>query len=86
MDEQFEFVKQIAARLEAADIPYMMTGSMAMAIYSVPRMTRDIDLVIEIKPDVRHLIETVKELDWDYLNNWSKLLGVEQLLTKAKAP
>ena len=25
----------------------MLTGSMAMAIYAVPRMTRDIDLVIE---------------------------------------
>lgn len=25
----------------------MLTGSMAMAVYSVPRMTRDIDLVIE---------------------------------------
>ena len=28
----------------------MLTGSMAMAIYSVPSMTRDIDLVVEIKP------------------------------------
>ena len=47
MIEQLEFVKQIAKRLDAADIRYMLTGSMAMAIYAVPRMTRDIDLVIE---------------------------------------
>ncbi len=33
MDEQLEFVKLIASRLDSADIPYMMTGSMAMAIY-----------------------------------------------------
>ena len=50
MDEQLEFLKLIASRLESVGIPYMMTGSMAMAIYSVPRMTRDIDLVVEVKP------------------------------------
>lgn len=50
MDEQLEFVKLIASRLDSVGIPYMMTGSMAMAVYSVPRMTRDIDLVVEVKP------------------------------------
>lgn len=47
MDEQLEFVRLIASRLDSAGIPYMLTGSMAMAIYAVPRMTRDIDLVVE---------------------------------------
>jgi hypothetical protein len=57
MDEQLEFVKLIASRLDSVGIPYMMTGSMAMAVYSVPRMTRDIDLVVEIKPvDVDKII------------------------------
>jgi hypothetical protein len=51
MDEQLEFMKQIATRLDSAGIPYMMTGSMAMAIYAMPRMTRDIDLVIECGPN-----------------------------------
>ena len=46
MNEQLEFVKQIAERLDAADIRYMLTGSMAMAIYAVLRMPRDVDLVI----------------------------------------
>lgn len=50
MDEQLEFLKLIASRLDSVGIPYMMTGSMAMAVYSVPRMTRDIDLVVEVKP------------------------------------
>lgn len=50
MDEQLEFLKLIASRLDSVDIPYMMTGSMAMAIYSIPRMTRDIDLVVEVEP------------------------------------
>jgi hypothetical protein len=51
VDEQLEFVKQIAERLASAGIPYMMTGSMAMAVYATPRMTRDVDLVVECGPD-----------------------------------
>ncbi|UCD30521.1 MAG: hypothetical protein JSV03_08655, partial [Planctomycetota bacterium] len=51
MDEQLEFVKQIASRLDSVGIPYMMTGSMALAVYSMPRMTRDIDLVVEVTLD-----------------------------------
>ena len=47
MDEQLEFLKSIVSRLESAGIPYMLTGSKAMAIYAAPRMTRDLDLVIE---------------------------------------
>ena len=50
MDEQLAFVHLIATRLDDADIPYMVTGSMALAVYAVPRMTRDIDLVVEYRP------------------------------------
>ena len=56
MDEQLEFVKEIARRLDGAGISYMLTGSLAMAAYAVPRMTRDIDLVVEVYPkDVKRL-------------------------------
>ncbi len=51
MDEQLEFLKLVVARLESARIPYMMTGSMAMSVYAVPRMTRDIDFVVEYEAD-----------------------------------
>ena len=180
MDEHLEFAKLIAARLDSVGIPYMMTGSMAMAIYSEPRMTRDIDLVVEVKPfdvdkivnlfsadcyidqdsvreavvehsmfniihnewvvkadfiirkneeyrrvefsrkqemliddvtifvvsvedlilsklvwgkqshsdlqlgDVRQMISTVLELDWEYMKKWAFVLGIDQLLKKAK--
>ena len=30
---------------------YMVTGSMALGLYAVPRMTRDIDLVVELSAD-----------------------------------
>lgn len=180
MDEQLEFMKLIASRLDSAGIPYMMTGSMAMAIYSIPRMTRDIDLVVEVTPadvdkivglfsedcyidqdsvrqavhergmfniihndwvikadfiirknedyrreeftrrkkldieevtisvvtaedlilsklvwgkrsrselqlrDVRQMISTVSQLDWKYMQQWATVLGIEDLLRKAK--
>ena len=47
MDEQFEFLRSVVERLEAAGIPYMLTGSLALAVWARPRMTRDVDVVIE---------------------------------------
>lgn len=46
MNEQLEFVKLVTGRLDSAGVPYMLTGSMAMAFYAEPRMTRDLDLVV----------------------------------------
>ncbi|MDI6759278.1 MAG: nucleotidyltransferase [Candidatus Brocadiaceae bacterium] len=50
MIEELEVLKVVARRLKSVDIPYMVTGSIALNFYSVPRMTRDIDLVIELSP------------------------------------
>ena len=62
MDEQLEFLKLITSRLDSIGVPYMMTGSMAMAIYSIPRMTRDIDLVVEVEPiDVDKIVNLFSE-------------------------
>jgi hypothetical protein len=46
--EELDVLKTVAGRLEAAQIPYMITGSMAANYYAVPRMTRDIDVVVEL--------------------------------------
>lgn len=48
MSDELDVLKAVAADLEGAGIPYMVTGSMAANFYTVPRMTRDIDLVIEL--------------------------------------
>ena len=48
MIEELEVLTIVAERLESARIAYMVTGSMAMNYYAVPRMTRDIDIVIEV--------------------------------------
>ena len=62
MDEQRAFLLEIARRLDRAGIPYMVTGSVALAAYAVPRMTRDIDIVVEIGPsDVERLVALFAE-------------------------
>ena len=38
--------RRVVRTLEAAGIPYMLTGSFASAYHAVPRATQDIDLVI----------------------------------------
>ncbi len=48
MKSELDILKIVIERLDKADIPYMLTGSMAANFYTVPRMTRDIDIVIEI--------------------------------------
>jgi hypothetical protein len=50
MNEQIELIKLVTGRLEKAAIPYMLTGSSALDFYAQPRMTRDIDLVVELTP------------------------------------
>jgi hypothetical protein len=53
LTEELEVLRIVAERLEPAGIPYMLTGSMAANYYAVPRMTRDIDLVVELSPPDR---------------------------------
>jgi hypothetical protein len=52
------FLALIASGLRDADIPFMLTGSMAAAYYGAPRATQDVDLVIESQPDgLRQFVE-----------------------------
>ena len=49
MDAELEILKLVAERLEKAGFDYMLSGSFALACYGQPRMTRDIDIVIELR-------------------------------------
>ena len=42
-------LKDFAERVERLGIAYMLTGSMAMIRYAMPRFTMDIDIVIELE-------------------------------------
>lgn len=46
-----ELLKFVTTELEKKGIEYMLSGSVAMSTYTIPRMTRDIDIVLELKED-----------------------------------
>ena len=41
-----DLLVRLVAALNAADVPYMLTGSYASSLHSIPRATRDIDIII----------------------------------------
>ena len=49
MSDELDILKSVAAHLEAAGISYMVAGSMATNFYATPRMTCDIDMVVELE-------------------------------------
>jgi predicted nucleotidyltransferase len=56
--EEIDILKFVCMKLNQAELPYMLTGSLAANFYAVPRMTRDIDLVIELlESDVDRFFE-----------------------------
>ena len=76
MTEEIELIKEIASRLEKAGVEYMMTGSMAMAVYATPRMTRGIDLVIQVSPEDTSEIVKLFQDDF-YIDEASVRLAVQ---------
>ncbi len=50
IETELDVLRDVSQRLESAGFAFMLTGSVAMNYYAQPRMTRDIDLVIELAP------------------------------------
>ncbi len=58
----FNFLRILIQFFEKYNIPYMLSGSMAMSTYTGPRYTRDFDFIVHLKPsDVKLLMEYFKE-------------------------
>jgi hypothetical protein len=58
MVSELDVLAIVGDRLTARNIPFMLTGSFAMAHYAVPRMTRDLDIVVALGPgDVAGVVE-----------------------------
>ena len=49
MLSELKIFRDVIEKLNNNNIPYMISGSVAMNYYAIPRMTRDIDIIIEIK-------------------------------------
>lgn len=63
-EEQNDVLRDCAAKLERLGIAYMLTGSMALVHYAMPRTTADIDIVIEIS--MNDVDKFIKEFEPDY--------------------
>lgn len=64
MTEELEVLKVVARCLDEARIAYMLTGSVALNYYALPRMTRDIDIVVELGPDDADRVVRLFEADF----------------------
>ena len=57
-----EFLKLLVNYFEQKEITYMLSGSVAMSLYTLPRLTRDFDFVVNLKPgNVKNLVEQFQE-------------------------
>lgn len=45
---ELDVLRRVGELFTATGVPFMLTGSFAMAYYATPRMTRDLDLVVEV--------------------------------------
>ena len=60
-----EFVRQVIAAIEAADVAYMIGGAVAVWAWGEPRSTLDLDLVVNIPLDAIRQLSTL-------ISRWAK--------------
>ena len=59
MTTELDVLGLVSDRLSARGLPFMLTGSFALAYYATPRMTRDLDIVVALNErDVDALVTT----------------------------
>ena len=61
---ELDVLRDVSERLESGGIAFMLTGSMAMNYYAQPRMTRDIDLVVQLAADQTDVLISLFEDDY----------------------
>jgi hypothetical protein len=49
MTTELDVLRRVSTGLTTRGLPFMLTGSFAMAHYATPRMTRDMDIVVALK-------------------------------------
>ena len=59
------FLQKVVEILDESAVPYMLTGSLAVVYYAVPRATQDIDIVIETEErGVERLVQGLLAVGW----------------------
>ena len=58
----FDFLRILIDFFQKNQIPYMLSGSVAMSLYTQPRFTRDYDFVVHLKEkDVKKFIQSFSD-------------------------
>lgn len=84
-----DVLKALCEKLEYLEIEYMLSGSLALNLYTVPRMTRDIDIIIHFTD--KNLESFISSFDSDYfvddigIRQEVKRKGIFNLIHKATA-
>jgi hypothetical protein len=65
MQNQIDIVRDISERLDAVDIGYMLTGSMAMNCYALPCVPHNLDLVVALRPADAEIVARLFSPDYD---------------------
>lgn len=72
-----ETLRDFVAKANELGLEYMVTGSYAMSAYGEIRMTRDIDIVVQM--DEEHLTRFVKLFEGEYYINGDSVLRAIRL-------
>lgn len=83
--DQEKLIKQIGKILADLNIPYIITGGIAVVVWGRPRFTADIDIVVELEQkkikqlttrqleDIESILKIQKKLDFKYIEKWVKI-------------
>lgn len=59
------FLERVVEVLDEAEVPFMLTGSLASAFYADPRATQDVDVVIEAQREgIERLVQGLLATGW----------------------
>lgn len=73
-------LKIVVNRLEKAEIPYMLSGGLAVSYWGLPRTTHDIDIVIEAKSEDEEKIVNLFKKDF-YISPEATKEAIEKRFT-----
>jgi hypothetical protein len=74
---QQELLKRLVDFLDEAEVPYMLTGSVASSLHGEPRSTHDLDVVVVLdRKSVAQLLQTFRTPEY-YLDEGSVREAVE---------
>jgi hypothetical protein len=61
ISDEIAVLRDVTARLKEVGVQYMLSGSLALSFYATPRMTRDIDLVVDLRiADVDRVVSVLE--------------------------